>query len=118
MFPKPTGVGVVCVVMYEIAGNGKGSFHGSGKSEDTSQRVFLDEKIARCKCKIVLGNEAGILEAILRMQVAGDGAAVALEIFRCDQDEFPDLEANGEVSRVLKLVADIRTKIGDMPAHA
>jgi hypothetical protein len=58
----------------------------SGEGKDAPKSMLLDEKIASSKFQLILRHEAGILEAILRMQVAGNGATISLKVFRSDHD--------------------------------
>ncbi len=80
--------------------------------------MFIDEKIACRECQLVLRNNTGIFKAIFGVQMTDNGAVVPLEVFGSDQDHLINFESNHEMGRVLKLVARITAKIGNMPPHA
>ncbi len=111
-------MGIVGMLVDEVAGYGQGIFGRCREGEDAAEGVFLDEKIAGGESEIVLGDDAGIFEAIFGVQVTGDGAVVVLEVFGADEEGFAEVEAEVEVGGVLKLVADVAAEVGNVPAHA
>ncbi len=58
----------------------------SGEGKDTPKSMLLDEKIASGELQLILRHKAGVLEAILCMQVAGNGAPRSLKVFWSDHD--------------------------------
>ncbi len=58
----------------------------SGEGKDAPECMLPDEKIASGEFQMILRHEAGVFEAILRMQVAGNGATISLKVFRSDHD--------------------------------
>src|SRR5919201_1045227 len=76
MLPKSAGMRIVRMLMHQVAGH-RQRMSGSGReSEDTTQRVFLDEKIACSECQIVFGYGTSILKAIFGVQMAHNGTAM------------------------------------------
>jgi len=118
VFPEAAGMGIVGMLVDEVAGYGQGIFGRCREGEDAAEGVFLDEKIAGGESEIVLGDDAGIFEAIFGVQVTGDGAVVVLEVFGADEEGFAEVEAEVEVGGVLKLVAYVAAEVGNVPAHA
>jgi hypothetical protein len=80
--------------------------------------MLLNKKIMGNQGKVVLWNKAGIFKAIFSMQVTGDGTVTTSKVFGGDQDKVIDLQANGEVCSILKLVAHVGAKIRNVPTHA
>jgi hypothetical protein len=78
----------------------------------------LHEKIARRKCQPVLRNKTGILKAVLGVKLAVDNTSLLAKVFRSDQDRIAYFQPYSQVGGVLKLVANVRTQVWHMPAHA
>src|SRR5579864_4386355 len=81
MFPQAAGIGIVGMLVDEVAGYGQWIFGRGRDSEDAAEGVFLDEKIASGEREVVLGDGAGIFEAVFGVQVARDSTVVVLEVF-------------------------------------
>src|SRR6202048_1564777 len=47
-----------------------------------------------------------------------DSTAMALEIFGCYQDRFANPQAEHKMGCILKLIAHITAKVGDVPTHS
>jgi hypothetical protein len=101
----------------QITGHRQLLWSRSGKGKNAPKSMLLDEQIASSEFQIVLGHEAGVLEAILCMQVAGNGATMSLKVFRSDHDLLPYTQPEWEMSSILKLVPYVAPEVGYMPAH-
>src|SRR6266446_1218546 len=117
MLPEPTSMRIMRVLMHQVTGHRYGVLCSCREGEDTAQRVFINEKITCGEGQAVSGYSAGIFKASFRVQMADNGAAVTFEVFGSDQYRPVNLEANGEVCGILKLVAHVATEIGHVPAH-
>jgi hypothetical protein len=80
--------------------------------------MFLDEKIACGERQPIPLYKAGIFEAILGMQRAGDGTTMAAKVFGSYQYQVVDSQSYGEMCGILELVAYVAAKVGHMPAHS
>ena len=69
--------------------------------------MLLDEKITCCERQLVLRHRTGVREAVLRMQVAGDCALVALEVF----------SARGVVRRAMEGLSQHRPQPAPAPSQ-
>src|SRR5215472_3621220 len=118
MLPKSAGMRIVRMLMHQVAGHGQRMRSRGRESEDTTQRVFIDKKIACSECQIVPGYGTSILKAIFGVQVTDDGTPMTFEVFSSDQYCVLHLESKREVCSILKLVAHIAAQVGHMPAHA
>src|SRR5579883_1174412 len=86
--------------------------------ENTPQRMFRDQKIADGQCHLILWDHTGVLKAVFRMETALDKAIMTLEILRGDQHTLAYFQTKREVGGIVKLVAHVAAKVGDMPAHS
>ena len=78
----------------------------------------MRQKVTRCEGQPVFRHKAGIFKAIFAMQRAVDDAFLAAEIIRSYQYGLAYLQADAEMSGVLKLVIGIAAQVGYVPAHA
>ena len=70
----------------QMTGHGQLLRSCRGEGKDAPESMLLDEQIASSEFQMVLWHEAGVLKAIFRMQVAGNGAAMSQKVFRSDHD--------------------------------
>jgi len=84
MLPQTTGEGIVRMPVEYIAGHRQLLRSCSGEGKDTPESVLLNEKIANGEPQVMLRQNASILEAILRVQVAGNDATISLKVLRSD----------------------------------
>src|SRR5438034_1516339 len=80
--------------------------------------MFLNEKITRSERQVVLWDDAGILEAILGVQVAHDDTVMPVEVPGGHQYKVSYFQPDHHMRAILKLVAGIAPQVGNMPAHA
>src|SRR5207248_2570119 len=93
MFPEPAGMRIMRMPMKQITGH-RQLLRSCGREGDhTSKSMLLEEKIASGEFELMLGYQARIFEAILRVQVAGNNAMVSLKVFRRDHDLLVYTEA-------------------------
>src|SRR5579863_3080700 len=118
MLPETTGVRVVCMLVDEITRHRERFFGSRCKREDTTQSMFLNEKIACREREIILRHQTGIFKPIPGMQVTSDLTTMTPVIFRGDQYKIIYFQPYGEMRRILKLIQHIGTEIRHMPAHA
>src|SRR2546430_15189592 len=100
MLPQTTGEGIVRMPVEYIAGHRQLLRSCSGEGKDTPESVLLNEKIANGEPQLMLRQNASILEAILRVQVAGKGATMSLEVVRSDHHLRPYMQPKRQMSTI------------------
>ena len=105
------------MLVNEVTGQRKWCGRGCRKCQDAAKRVLLHQEMACSERQFKLWNDAGILEAAFRMQLAVNDALLTVKIVRRDKHVFMNLHPKREMSRILKLVPHITSEVGYMPTH-
>ena len=86
MLPEPAGVRIMRMPMEQITGHRQLVRSRGGEGKDTAKSMLLDEKIASGEFEMMLRHEARVLEAILRVHVAGNDTPMPMKVLRSDHE--------------------------------
>src|SRR5205085_5440035 len=86
MFTEPAGMRIMRMPMKQITGHRKLLRSCGREGDHTSTSMLLDEKIASGEFEMMLRNEARVLEAILRVHVAGNDTPMPMKVLRSDHE--------------------------------